>query len=189
MAGLYLQAQQGDMEGLQEQLRKKLEYFDENLSEQIRQTSALANIKDAQVKSLLAVKISEMQGHRIFFQIEVPQQVEHLGMNAEDCCRGLGILIDNAMEAAIQALKPQVQIAIPSFGETVQVEVKNTFGDETPSLDKIWADGFSTKGTGRGAGLAILKRILARYENVMMHTSLSDERFIQQLTINTRGVV
>ena len=187
LAGLYLQAQQGDVAGLQEQLHKKLNYFDENLSEQIRRTSALANIRVVAVKSLLVVKMMEIQGKRIPFHMEVFHPVEQLGVDTEDFCRMLGILLDNAVEAAELAEKPYIDVTFVNMDATLQVSVRNTFGSDAPPLSMIWVDGFTTKGSGRGTGLATLKRIVNRYDNAMTHTSLSEGHFIQQLTIETGG--
>lgn len=187
MAGLYLQAQQGDVEGLQDQLRKKLEYFDESLSEHIRQTSALVNIDNIQVKSLLAVKAKELQDKSISFHIEIVRPVKNLGMDVEDFGRTLGILIDNAAEAAAEAEKPLVDLIMVSKNNTFHVIVRNTFSGEAPALNEVWIDGFSTKGSNRGIGLTSLKRLLGRYENTTSHTSISEHCFTQELIIDLGG--
>ncbi len=60
--------------------------------------------------------------------------------------------------------------------------VKNTLYSEV-DFHKIWLEGYSTKGNGRGTGLANYKKILECYENVFPYTSIQDGYFIQELKI------
>ena len=46
--------------------------------------------------------------------------------------------------------------------------------------------GFSTKGTGRGLGLANIEEILFRYDNVTLETESAQHRFVQLLSITPK---
>ena len=49
--------------------------------------------------------------------------------------------------------------------------------------DKIWTEGFSTKGEGRGLGLPGYQRILEDYPHAAASTGWADGVFIQKLTV------
>ena len=46
--------------------------------------------------------------------------------------------------------------------------------------------GFSTKGTGRGLGLANIEEILFRYDNVTLETESAQHRIVQLLSITPK---
>nr|WP_161841804.1 hypothetical protein [Enterococcus sp. JM4C] len=60
--------------------------------------------------------------------------------------------------------------------------VKNSLV-EKPLLQKIWEEGYSTKGTNRGLGLSSYQNILNRYEFVLKQTSIQNDEFIQAFSI------
>ena len=49
--------------------------------------------------------------------------------------------------------------------------------------DKIWVEGFSTKGEDRGLGLSSYQRILAGYPNAACSTGWAGGVFVQELAI------
>lgn len=53
------------------------------------------------------------------------------------------------------------------------------------SPSRIWEDGYSTKGAGRGTGLASLRRIVETYDNVFSRTYQEKGFFIQELSVGT----
>ena len=50
-------------------------------------------------------------------------------------------------------------------------------------FQKIWQHGYSTRGSGRGIGLASYKKILEHYDNAFSLTTVSDGYFVQELKI------
>ncbi|WP_337247990.1 GHKL domain-containing protein [Candidatus Enterococcus huntleyi] len=64
----------------------------------------------------------------------------------------------------------------------LNVLVKNSLV-EKPLLQKIWEEGYSTKGTNRGLGLSSYQNILNRYEFVLKQTSIQNDEFIQAFSI------
>lgn len=188
MAGLYLQAQEGDVEGVQAQIQQKLLYFDENLAGEIRQTTFLANVHIPEVKSLLAVKLMQMHKAGVVCEMEIVSAVTQIGMETEDFVRVFGILLDNAAEAAAKSERKFVGVIVLAEAGLLRLVVKNTYAeDETPALGEIWKEGYSTKGNGRGTGLASYRQILSKYAGSMPHTMLEQDLFVQELVIKTGG--
>ena len=61
-------------------------------------------------------------------------------------------------------------------------------GVEVPPIDpeKLWEEGWSTKGEGRGLGLSSYQRILEGYPNASPCTSWENGVFVQGLTVEGR---
>lgn len=52
---------------------------------------------------------------------------------------------------------------------------------------RIWDEGWSTKGAGRGLGLAGYQRIVANYPNASVCTGWASGVFVQELTVEDRA--
>ena len=66
----------------------------------------------------------------------------------------------------------------------VSIIIRNPVKEPVP-LSKIWKNGYSTKGPGRGIGLASLRRIVESYDNVSSRSYEEDGLFVQELNIGT----
>ena len=104
-------------------------------------------------------------------------------MDIIDFMRCLGIILDNAVEAAIESENKILNIAFINKNKSILVIVENTFPDELPPVYKMFKYGFSTKGNNRGIGLSNLREISNKYKNVSLETVVKDDKFIQNLTI------
>ena len=144
---------------------------------------------------MVAVKVSEMQQRGIPFRLEAAAPVTYVNMPAGDLCRAAGILLDNAMEETEKILQSVGEItedqkeyrvtALFCAEESgVSIVVCNPVKEPVP-ISKIWEDGYSTKGSGRGIGLASLRRIVEMYDNISSRTYQEDGLFIQELNIRT----
>ena len=88
----------------------------------------------------------------------------------------------NAAEAALETNTPWVEIILLSQKDRLSLRVSNPYtGVIAP--DKIWTEGFSSKGEYRGIGLPSYQRILAGYPNAASSTSWARGVFIQELTV------
>jgi len=54
-------------------------------------------------------------------------------------------------------------------------------------MQKLATDSYSTKGEGRGMGLAIAKKIISKYKNVLHVTTYEDNIFTQTIEILKTG--
>ena len=81
---------------------------------------------------------------------------------------------------------PWVEIVLLAQGGTLSLRVSNPYAG-TIDPDRIWEEGFSTKGEGRGLGLSGYQRILAQYPNASASTSWAGGVFIQELNVEGRS--
>ena len=176
MSSLYLQSREGNIEEIEKNIHGLIDDFDENIDRKMNLTVQMANIRISEVKSLLYKKITEIQKKGIDFRMEV-----ETGMKPLDLSRVLGILLDNAVEA-VEQVHGDISLVISAQADGVHIILDNMV-DQDVDIPKIYEDGYSTKGSGRGTGLYSLREITANYENVNLMTECTNLRFIQRIDI------
>lgn len=182
MAGMYVQAREGDLDAVQSYIQEMTTDFDMQVGSQIRLMNQLANIHMAEVKGLFLEKLKEMQKQRISCELEVQRPFGGTAVRSTDLCRCLGILLDNAMEEVRGREEGKIHIMISSQDGCTTFRVKNTLFS-SPDFPRIGTLGYSTKGEGRGIGLANYRKILERYEQALPLTAVQDGYFVQELKV------
>lgn len=122
----------------------------------------------------------ELEGVRRTLEVLYP--VVTAGMDVWDLTRCLGILIDNAVEAALDTERPWVEIVLLAQDGRISLRISNPYAGPVDS-ERMWREGWSTRGAGRGLGLAGYQRILERYSNASPCTSWRSGVFTQELTV------
>ena len=182
MSGMYLQAEEGNLEAIQGYIQEMTEDFDLQVGSQIRLMNQLANIRVTEVKGLFLEKLHTMQREEIHCEFDVLKPFKETRVRSTDLCRCLGILLDNAMEEVQGKKDGRIQIMISSQSGYTTFLVKNTLYSAV-DFHKLGIAGYSTKGNGRGIGLNNYKRILGKYEKALSLTTIQDGYFIQELKI------
>ncbi len=182
LAGLSLQAKEGKQDELRAVLSELESDFDQRLGEKIRLSVQIGNLRIPQVRSLLLSKLADMQKKGMEYRLEVLYPVETVNINVWDFVRCLGILVDNAMEAALGAEPSWVEIILLASDGRVFLRVSNPYRNLIDP-GKIWDEGWSTKGAGRGLGLSGYQRILKNYPNASACTAWENGVFVQELTV------
>lgn len=181
-SGLTLQAQEGDLAGIQDFMKRTSSYFDEKLGSEIAQMDGLNNIELYPLRSLLTTKLARMRQTHVKGVLEVINPVRsRQGMDTDDLLRAFGILLDNAMEAAPQQ-NGQVRVVLLQEEKELYLAVANNY-DKAPDLSALTRKGYTTKGDGHGTGLSSYRRIVARCRGCASRTYLKDGMFVQELHI------
>ena len=181
-SGLTLQAQEGDLAGIQDFMKRTSSYFDEKLGSEIAQMDGLNNIQIYPLRSLLATKLAKMRQMRIKGGLEAIKPVNgQLGMDMDDLLRALGILLDNAIEA-VPKVEGQVQVVLLQEEKELYLAVANNY-EKAPDLSALTKKGYTTKGSGHGTGLTSYRHIVARCRGCATRTYLKDGMFVQELHI------
>ena len=181
-SGLTLQAQEGDLAGIQDFMKRTSSYFDEKLGNEIAQMDGLNNIQLYPLRSLLATKLAKMRQMRIKGVLEALKPIDsRLDMDTDDLLRALGILLDNAIEA-VPKEEGQVRVVLLQEEKELYLAVANNY-EKAPDLSSLTKKGYTTKGSGHGTGLTSYRRIVARCRGCATRTYLKDGMFIQELHI------
>lgn len=182
MSGIYFSAKEGDTKSIQNFIQDMASDFEHQAGSQIQKFTQLGNIHLMELKGLLLHKMELMQQEHIQYELEVFRPLTDTHFRATDLCRCFGILIDNAIDEVRGKENAYINIMVSCQDGFTTFRVKNTLYSEV-DFHKIWLEGYSTKGNGRGTGLANYKKILECYENVFPYTSIQDGYFIQELKI------
>ena len=172
-----------DMEGLKEFFENKI-FPTKNLIDQgDYKLNQLSNIGVLEIKSLLSAKMIYAHESGIDVTIDIPDKVGGFQIDTVDLARILGIFLDNAIEAALEAQKPQIGLNIIQNQPGVSITISNHFQDNGLALHKIKQKGFSTKAGHQGIGLSNAQKIISSYDNVLLETTMQPGYFIQHMEI------
>lgn len=153
-----------------------------DLRQQKFDLAKLTHVTNMPLKSLLSSKLAEAFDKGIHCHVEVEEGVFFTDMRVLDLITITSILCDNAIEAAVLSETPKLSIAIFKMEGQSVIAVENSTKEASIDIAPLKQRGFSTKGTGRGLGLANIEEILFRYDNVSLETESAQHRFVQLLS-------
>ena len=182
MTGMTLQVQEGDLKGIRDFMRNTGNYFDERLGDEINNLEAINRIAIPSLRSLITSKLALMQKEGIHQKVEVLYPVTSEGMRQQDLLRGLGILLDNAIEEAKKSKFPKISLVLLQTETELLLAVANSYGS-TPDLSLMNQNNYTTKGNNRGTGLMSLRKIILKYPGCIMGMNLKNELFHYELRI------
>lgn len=138
----------------------------------------LSNIIDRPIKSLLISKFNSALSKHINCRFAIDEFISIPVLSPVETARILGILLDNAIEAALTSEQPAISFCCTETEHNCIIKISNTFYSEPViSIDKIKELGFSTKGKDRGMGLYNVSKILDKYKNINHLINISDDVF------------
>ena len=181
--GGYLYA--NDLNGLKKYYDKILDecHINNNLS-----TLNPEIINNAAIYNILATKYYRADELNINIDLQVFINLNDLKMNIYDFSRILGILLDNAIEAASKCDNKIVKIDIrdikPKKCQILTIE--NTYLDKNIDLNNLFEKGYTSKTEDKenhGIGLWQVSKIIKKHQNVLLDTSKTNELFKQELAI------
>ena len=138
-------------------------------------------INNPAVFALISSKYDEALELNIEMNINVFLDLNTLNMKIYEFTRILGILLDNALEAAKDCEEKIVNIEIRKDSKRNRqiLLVENTYLNKDVDTEKIFEKKYSTKPGNTGLGLWEVRQILKKNNNLNLFTS-KDERFFKQ---------
>lgn len=187
ITSLNLAIEERDLEDIKRIKRDVLEECYGKLQKEEYTGFDLGNIRDSALRSILSRGwiYAEKLGVKLTF--ETGEVIEKLPMRLLDLVRTVGILVNNAIEAANSSLEKEVHIAVFNMPNGVHLIVQNSIADQPIDWNKLFDKGFSTKGDRRGMGLGIVKDIVEGYSSVFLETELINGKFTQTLVVGEKG--
>lgn len=118
------------------------------------------------VNALMSAKAADCAERGIAFNADIQSAWEQMQIPGWEMCRILGNLVDNAMDAVLDAKDraPWIRVYIGEDIRCWKLEVTNN-GPEIPANHRreIFQPGFTTKSAGHGNGLSIVADLLEKY--------------------------
>ena len=178
---LYIDSE--DMAGLSKYYYNELSEMNRELLRQDQLMGSLQDVRLREIKSILIYKCSTAIKHAITTDIEVKDEIDSLGVSSAIVCQILGILLDNAIEAALEVDHKKLHIAIIKNPTSKVFVIKNTWEKQAISITKLYELGFTTKAEGKGLGLYTVRKYTGKIKGLYLETEVEDEYFIQTLTV------
>ena len=171
-----------DMDGLKS-------YYSELLADcqTINNLSTLSPevINNPAVYSLLTAKYHRADESGIKINLEIFLDLNTINMKIYEFTKILGILMDNAIEAASECDDKIVNLVMRNGRKHSRqlLIIENTYKDKNIDTEKIYEKSYSTKPNNTGLGLWEVRKILKKNHNLNLFTTKDDNLFKQQLEI------
>lgn len=142
-------------------------------------------INNPAIYNLINQKVNISQQYGIQMSIHISLDLNTINMKIYEMTRVLGILLDNAIEAAKETESKiiNVDFSLNELKHMQIIKIENSYKEKDVDLDKIFEKSYSTKKGNTGLGLWEVRRILKRNNNLNLFTTKNSEFFSQQLEI------
>ena len=171
-----------DMEGLKE-------YY-HSLRDDCQKTNNIAVlnpdiINNPAIYSILTSKYHKADSLGIKINLEFFVDLNEFKINSYEFSRILGILLDNAIEAASECSEKLINIYFRNESNKNRnvIIISNTYKDKSVNTEEIFEKGKSGKENHSGMGLWEVRQYMKKNENLNLHTTKNNKYFTQQLEI------
>lgn len=142
-------------------------------------------INNPGIYNLLTTKYSEAEENGIKVNLTFLLDLNELHMKIYEFARILGILLDNAIDAASECDEKVLNIVFRNEAKNNRniILIENTYKDKNVDLNQIFNKGITGKENHTGLGLREIRQILKKNNNVNLYTNKNEKYFTQQLEI------
>ena len=173
-----------DIEGLKKYYQQLLEEC--NKTNNLYALSP-AVINHPAIYHMLATKYYEADQKNVQINLNVFLDLNEIEerMKIYEFTRILGILLDNAIDAAVECDKKIINVTFRKehSNNMIAVIIQNTYKNKDVDTEEIYLKGVSSKENHSGLGLWKVRQILMRNNNLNLYTTKNDEFFTQQFEI------
>ncbi|MCK5779523.1 MAG: GHKL domain-containing protein [Psychrilyobacter sp.] len=158
-----------------EEVKKYVSNIEVEVKSEVKEVE---NINDPIIKAILLTKMNLAKEREITLNIEEESNLmkTHGRIDSDDLIIIIGNLIENAMESFVYTERIQREIHIFLLEDTNKVFIQvSDNGSQIEDKENIFKMGYSSKGEGRGSGLALIKNVVEVYDGTInLH---ADEKF------------
>ena len=173
--------------------KKTNEYIDSLISDNNdmsnKWVSELKYIPIGGLKGLLFYKVNKMRSSGIEVDLTISRSLEGSKLQDIDTklykqlCQIIGVYVDNAIEACMEADIKNIGIEIYKDGDIFEFIISNTYKG-TLNMDSIDSAGYTTKGDGHGYGLSLVKDIINSNSKFFQNREMINDYYIQHLFLD-----
>ena len=142
-------------------------------------------INNPGIYNLLTTKYSEAEENGIKVNLTFLLDLNELHMKIYEFARILGILLDNAIDAASECDEKVLNIFFRNEARNNRniILIENTYKYKDVDLNQIFNKGITGKENHTGLGLWEIRQLLKKNNNVNLYTNKNEKYFTQQLEI------
>ncbi len=150
-------------------------------------------IDEPALYNLINAKYHKAEQNGISFDMKFLVKFSTLGISPYSFSKILGILLDNAIEAAKDSKEKKIILEVmprlmpDSSKRHINITIENSYSNKDVDLSRISEKGFTSKNddsNSHGLGLWNVQNILKKYDNLSLHTSKDKDFFKQVLEIS-----
>jgi len=173
-----------NMDELKGHLKKTLGYAEKALENLDSVEGRLNLINIPELKGVLWVKCAQAAAQGIDVELNIAEPVYDACLSREELCRIVGIIMDNAIDELHEHdYNPKVlKLSFVVDEGDLIIDCANPYKTQ-PLLRKIFDEGYSTKGPGRGLGLSNLMQICENNQNTTYTVRMVDGEFALVIVI------
>lgn len=144
---------------------------------------ALERVGNASVSALLLHTVERAREASLPINLYIQKGLRFgHALSDSDLCAVLGVLLDNAVEAALQAHVRYVSVEMRNVNDACEVIIKNTYAGEITEA-RLMSGGGSTKPGHSGHGLQSVREILARSRRAYLNMQVTGQYVLAQLVM------
>lgn len=147
----------------------------------------LKNFPSGGIKGLIYYKIQKMIENKIEVCIDISDELNNKSVwknfnnNLKDVSMVIGVYIDNAIEACLEAPKKIIIIDAYLENKKICIGITNTYKEI--KIDKIKQEKYTTKGIGHGYGLSLVKDILSENDNIKTKREINGMYYTERVYV------
>lgn len=183
LTSMSLYISEKDMDGLEEYFKKTVLPTDLIINNNEFSIASLQYVEVKELKALLAMKQIEAKNKNVDCNIRVLGIVKEINMGIIDLIRIVGILFDNAIQAAEATESGKVTCTLKQ-GDIFKIEIRNNYIGNIDDTSKFFEKGYTTKESGSGIRLYNFLNIIHNYDNAIYSVTLDNNEFIIRITIS-----
>ncbi|HCE12117.1 MAG TPA: hypothetical protein DEQ24_05080 [Enterococcus sp.] len=173
-----------NLTGLTNYYHNHLKITQEQVTTSFTRLDDIQNIGLSEIRSIIMHKLNKAQSLGIAVSLEVHEELlEKAKIDTVQLVRLIGILLDNAIEAAQESNTPSLSVAAFRQEDDVLVIIENTYSASLSKEYLLKLNNLSTKGPERGIGLQNAAAIVKQENRLFLETRISDEHYTQTITI------
>lgn len=169
------------------------EYIEILVKEKFEQSDKLilemASIPLGGLRATICSELLKIQSCNIKYELYIDKKIKSINLLDIDCyiivdlCKIIGVLIDNAIDEAKNKKHRNIMISLFIDDHKLNIKISNII-DRQIDIEKLFIEGYSTKGENHGYGLSLVKQIIDESKYINLITEISKDLFSQNIQLH-----
>ncbi len=168
------------------------EYIEILVKEKFKQSDKLilemSSIPLGGLRATICSELLKIQSSNIKYELYIDKKIKSINLlDIDSCvivdlCKIIGVLIDNAIEEVNNKKHRNIMISLFIDDNRFNIRITNII-DRQIDIEKIFIEGYSTKGDNHGYGLSLVKKIIDESKHLNLITEISKDLFSQNVQL------
>lgn len=145
------------------------------------------------LRATIYSEILKIKDNRINYSLNIDKNLKTMDLieldtnTIIDICKIIGVLIDNSIDAVKTLKQKNIGIDLYLDSEQLNIKISNNYAGKI-EVDKVFNEGYTTKGKNHGYGLSLVKKIVDSNNFFEIQTEVSKKIFSQTLRIKYKKI-